>query len=161
MSWTKGQLANEALGELGLADYVFDLSPEERQKAIRRLDSMMATWEALGIKLGYQTPGADGSKESDDSGLPDTAIETVFLNLAARLAPSYGKQLSADSRRSARQGFDILLVDAAQPGQQQQLSTMPIGAGARHQRVTYRPFFPPNTHDSLQVTPGGDLDLSE
>mgnify|MGYP003525752305 CR=1 FL=1 len=54
MGWTKRQFVTQAFEEIGLAAYVFDLTPEQLQSALRRLDSMMASWNAKGIRLGYQ-----------------------------------------------------------------------------------------------------------
>ena len=53
MSWTKREIVEEAYGELALAGYVFDLDPEEEQAALRKLDTMMAVWDARGVRLGY------------------------------------------------------------------------------------------------------------
>lgn len=143
MSWTKQQLIEEAFSELALAGYVFDLSPEEMQTALRRLDSMLATWNGKGIRLGYPLPSsADGSNLDDDSNLPDAAIEAVYLNLAVRLAPSYGKQLSQDTRNSAKAAYDVLMSRAAMPPQVQFPSTLPVGAGNKSWRTTDNPFMP-------------------
>src|SRR4051812_15238244 len=56
MSWTKRQLAADALGSIGIADYEFDVTPDEQLSVIRRLDAMMATWEARGVRVGYLFP---------------------------------------------------------------------------------------------------------
>ena len=48
MGWTKRQFVAQAFEEIGLASYVFDLTPEQLQSALRRLDTMMAAWNALG-----------------------------------------------------------------------------------------------------------------
>lgn len=160
MSWTKRQLAADALGAIGIADYEFDVTPEEQLMTVRRLDVMMATWEARGVRVGYLFPAtADGSDPDDDSGLPDSAVETVFLNLAIRVAPSFGKTVSAELKTSARDGWDLLLVAAAQPIQQQLPSTLSRGAGNKPWRAQNQPFFPQPDTDPMQVGPGGDLDI--
>jgi hypothetical protein len=56
MSWTKRQLIEQAFAELALAGYDFDLSPEEMQGALVRLDSMIATWTSRGVRLSYAMP---------------------------------------------------------------------------------------------------------
>jgi hypothetical protein len=160
MSWTKRQLAADALAAVGLADYEFDVTPDERQMVIRRLDAMMATWEARGVRVGYLFPAtADGSDPDDDSGLPDSAAETVFLNLAIRVAPSFGKTVSQELKTSARDGWDLLLLPAARPIEQQLPSTLPRGAGQKPWRAQNQPFFPRPDTDPMQVGPGGDLDI--
>lgn len=45
MSYTKGELVNAALEEIGLASYEFDISSESSESALRRLDSMMMEWK--------------------------------------------------------------------------------------------------------------------
>lgn len=162
MAWTKGAIVDEALAELALASEVWDIQPEERQRALRRLDAMLATWEAKGIKLGYAMPAdADSSNLTDSSGLPDGAVETVLLNLARRLAPSYGKTLSPASIQSAREGYDTLLWRAAQPQEQQFPNTLPIGAGNKPWRRTNRQFMPRPDTSPLDQSIGGDLAIKE
>lgn len=162
MGWTKKQLISEALGELSLQGYEFDISPEEQITALRRLDTMMATWDAKGIRLGYAFPsGPDDSDPDTESGLPDTAVETVYLNLAVRLAPGYGKQVSPDTKRSASEGFDALMAAAAMPRQQQLPNTLPRGAGNRTVYGYPGPFFPGPCRDPLRIAQGGDLDIPQ
>ena len=161
MGWTKRELVTEAFGELALAGYEFDITPEEQQTALRRLDTMMATWEARGVRVGYAFPACPDDSDLDtDSGLPDAAVETTYLHLAIRLAASYGKQVSMDTKRSAREGFEQLLWRAAQPIEQQQPSTMPRGAGNRLWRNSQRPFFPTPDDSPLGIGQGGDLNIA-
>ena len=160
--WTKRQLVEEAYAELALAGYVFDLQPEELQRGLRRLDAMMATWDGKSIRIGYRMPATpDDSDLDDESGIPDSAAETVFLNLAIRLAPGGGKQISTDTRMSARQGYDTLLYAAARPQEQQFPNTLPYGAGNKPWRTVDRPFFPVPDDSPLQISQGGDLDILE
>jgi hypothetical protein len=162
VSWTKRELIAEALTELGLQGYEFDTTPEEQQTALRRLDTLLGTWEAKGVRVGYAFPATPGASDLDDeSGLPDSAVETVYLNLAIRLAPTYGKAVSAMSKKAAREGYDALLWQAAQPQNQQLRAGMPAGAGNKGSGLT-RSFLPPPTRDPLPVGRGGDLiDLPE
>lgn len=161
MSWTKRELIAEALAELGLGES-FDITPEEQQTALRRLDTMLAVWDGKGIRLGYPLPAStDASDLDQDSNLPDAALEPVYLNLALRLAPGYGKAVSIDTRRNARDGYDRLHIVAAQPLPPQQPNTMPRGAGNKPWRPLSSPFFPRPDYDPLQVTTGGDLNVLE
>lgn len=160
--WTKRQLIVEAFAELGLAANDFDIQPEEIQTALRRLDSMMATWDGKGIRLGYALPTNPVDSDPDEaSGLPDTATETVYLNLALRMAPGFGKAVSIDTRRAASDGYDRLQIAAAQPLPPQQRNTMPRGAGNKPWRPLSSPFFPAPDSDPLLAGPGGDLDITE
>ena len=141
MSWTKRQLIEQAFEEAGLAAYVFDLSPEQLQSALRRLDSMMATWMEKGIILGYPIPGSpNDSVLSDASNIPDYAVETVYLNLAIRIAPAFGKATMPDTKASAKSALDALLVRFAFPNEQQFPVGTPAGAGAKSWRLNGNPF---------------------
>ena len=158
--WSKRQIISEAYGELALAGYEVDLSPEEQQTALRRLDTMMATWEAKGVRVGYAFPAnPDDSDLDTPSGLPDSAVEAAYLSLAIRLSPGNGKQISPDTRKAAREGYDMLLIAAAQPQQQQLPNTLPRGSGNRPWLTTSQPFFSPPSDNPLQITQGGDLDI--
>ncbi len=158
--WSKRQLIEEAYAELALADYVFDLTPEEQQTALRRLDAMLATWEAKGVRVGYAFPSSPADSDLDTpSGLPDSAVETVFLNLATRLAPGSGKAIASSTRKAASDGYDTLLWAAARPQQQQLPNTLPRGAGNKPWRTVNQPFFPTPSAEPIAITPGGDLDI--
>lgn len=160
MGWTKRQMINEAYGELALQGYEFDLSPEEVQTALRRMDTMVATWEAKGVRIGYAFPSSPADSDPDaDSGIPDSAVEAVYMNLAVRLAASNGKQLQGATSRTARQAYDTLLWAAAQPIQQQLPSTLPRGAGNRIWRSEQSPFFPAPCDSPLAIEQGGDLQI--
>lgn len=164
MAWTKLQLVEAAFGELALAGHAFDITPEEQRAALNRLDSLMATWEGRGIRLGYAMPASpDDSDINDASGLPDGACEAVFMHLAIRLAAGFGKALSAPQLRIAREAFMPLLNAAAQPQNQQLPAGMPLGAG------NARPYYPRSAagrftgepdRSPLQTTQGGDLSIS-
>jgi len=58
MSWTKRQFITQAFEEIGLAAYVFDLTAEQLDSALRRMDSMVAGWNANGVRIGYPLPGS-------------------------------------------------------------------------------------------------------
>lgn len=160
MSWTKRALIQEAFAEIALSGYVFDLTPDELQTALRRLDTMLATWEGKGVRVGYAFPATPADSDLDqDSGLPDAAVETVYLNLAIRLAAGFGKTLSTDTRKNAAQGFDTLLWRAAHPIEQQLPNTLPRGAGNKPWRTTGQPFMPTPDDNPLRTSQGGDLDI--
>lgn len=129
MSWTKRQFIEQAFEELGLAAYVFDLTPEQIQSALRRLDSMMATWNAKGIRLGYPIPSSpQNSNSTDETQVPDAANEAIYTNLALRIAPSFGKTPSTELKGNAKACYDLLLMRASLPPEQQ-LAALPSGAG--------------------------------
>jgi hypothetical protein len=129
MSYTKRQLVDAAMAEIGLASYAFDLMPEQRDGALRRLDSLMAEWNTRGLRLGYPVPDNPADSDIDaDSNIPDAAWEAVITNLALRLAPSSGKQVNVATATTARHSLNTILARAALPAEMK-LPAMPSGAG--------------------------------
>jgi len=141
MGWTKRQFVTQAFEEIGLAAYVFDLTPEQLESALRRLDSMMASWNAKGIRLGYPIPASpDGSDLDQETNVPDSSNEAIYTNLGIRLAPGFGKTVSPDTKAMAKMAYDTLLSRAAMPPEQQLPGTMPSGAGNKPWRTYDNPF---------------------
>lgn len=136
MSYTKRQFVIAALEEIGMASYIFDAQPEQLQSALVRLDAMMANWNGKGIRLGYPIPSTQGASSLDENtAVPDSSNEAVITNLAMRLAPSYGKTVSPDTRAVARDAYNLILSRAAMPPEQQLPDTMPAGAGNKQWNV--------------------------
>jgi hypothetical protein len=134
MSYTKGEVVKAALNEIGIADYEFDISPEELTSGVRRLDSMMAEWSAKNIRVNYPMSGTpEGSSADDDSGLPDSAWEAVTTNLALRLAPSFGKSPSPGTVATASRSYSTLLGLSTKP-RERQLNSLPRGQGYKSHR---------------------------
>lgn len=159
MSWTKGELVDEAFSCLALNGFIYNLDPEMRQMGVRRLDAMMAGWDVKGIRLGYPiSSSADGSNVDQDSNLPDYSIEAVFTNLCKRLAEAFGKTLTAETLARAKDGYDMLLGRAAMPPEVQYPGTLPRGAGNKPWRYQNGPFFPVPT-DPLTTGPDSELNF--
>lgn len=154
--WTKGEIVDHAYAALGIAPDAFNIAPEQRAQALRTLDAMMALWSAKGIAPGYVLPVSPSTSSlTSDSGLPDTAIEAAYQNLALRIAPFYGKQASQHLMASAKTAYDTLMNAAAEP-LATQFDTLPLGAGNKPWNLT-QPFFPaPN--DALDAN-GNELTI--
>lgn len=151
MSWTKRQLIVAAYAELGLGG-AFVLSPEEVASSLHVLDAMMAEWEPK-LRLGYRLPSSQAASDPDqDSGMPDRANSAVYLNLAVRRAPAFGKTLPLDTRRAAAEAYQSVLGQAVRVPAQKAWE-MPVGAGNRFGTV-----YSQVTDDPLPVVDGG-LDL--
>lgn len=143
MAYTKRQFIEEAFTEIGLADYVFNMTAQELATALRRLDAMMANWNERGIRLGYPLPTSPQLSDLDEqTGVPDRANEAVITNLACRLAPSYGKQVLPATMATARDALNTILVRAATPMPMQFPGTMPAGAGNKPWSRQADPFLP-------------------
>jgi len=136
MGWTKRQFVEQAFDEIGLANYVFDLQPEQLQSALRRLDTMMATWNAKGIRLAYPLPSSPQDSDLDqETDVPDSAYEAIYTNLAIRIAPSFGKNVAIEVKTSAKQAYDVLLQRATAPIEKQLPRSMPAGSGNKPWRI--------------------------
>jgi hypothetical protein len=143
MSYTKNQIISAAFEEIGLASYDFDLQPEQLQSALRRLDTMVSEWAGNNIYLGFPIHGDPTSSSlSDDANVPDYAVEPIITNLAVKIAPAYGKQVSNDTRLAARRGYATLVNRSTSPVEMQWPSNLPMGAGNRKQNGNNRNFFP-------------------
>ena len=109
MGYKKRQFISAAFEEIGLASYVFDLQPEQLDSALRRLDAMIADWNAKGIRLGYPLPSSPQDSDLDEeTNVPDSAYEAIICSLAIRLAPSYGKQVMAETKTTAKHVWFLL-----------------------------------------------------
>ncbi len=144
MGYSKRQFVSAAFEEIGLASYAFDLQPQQSESALRRLDAMLASWNALGIRLGYPLPSSPEFSDIDaESEVPDSANEAIITNLAVKLAPSYGKQVMPETKATARETYNTLISRAVLPMEQQLPGTMPAGAGNKPWRVYDNPFLRP------------------
>lgn len=134
MSWTKRQIIEQAFEEIGLAAYVFDLQPEQVESARRKLDNMVAGWSSKGVQIGFPIPAnADDSDIDDETNAPDYVVDAMIYNLAIRVAPSVGKQVSPDTRIAARTAYDDMVRISVSSPPQVKLDTMlPSGAGNKY-----------------------------
>lgn len=130
MSYTKGQLVHEALEELGIADYDFDIIPAQEQSALRKLDALIMEWAGRGVLLGYPMSADPSDPDPDeDSNLPDIAYQAVITNLALRIAPGYGKAVNQSTAVTAKSSLNTLMAKYAKQVPLMQLPSMPKGAG--------------------------------
>jgi len=137
MSWTKQQLISYAFNELGLSSYAYDMMPEQFEIALNKLDAMLALWNSTGVNIGYNLSNINTSNINQDSGIPDFMNEAVYLNLAIRLAPSFGKIVSTETKVSARQAYNQALNKLVKPVPMQRDYFTPAGAGNGNNREVF------------------------
>lgn len=156
---TKRDVIMQAYEELGLAEYNFDISPDEMATARKRLDRMMAEWETK-VSTGYMIPlNPDDSDENDECGVPDGIINAMAMNLAVRLAPGLGKALTVETRVGAKNGYDLMLGFLAVIPSIKYPNTLPVGAGNKP-LPGRREFF--NSNPNITTTGNGNsLDSDE
>lgn len=157
MGWTKKEYIIQAYEEIGLAAYVYDLTPEQLQSALRRLDSMIAGWNARGVRIGWQLPSnPDLSDINTQTGVPDAANEAIYSNLAVRLCASFGKVPSLELKQLAVSSYGNLLSQVNDEIPQRQLpSSMPMGAGNKSRENSF--FSPPV--EQLEAGQDGNITL--
>lgn len=159
MSWTKRQFVLQAFEEVGYASYAYDLQPEQLQAGLRRLESMMGTWNGRGIRLGYPlSANPDNANLDDATNVPDASNEAVYTNLALRIAPLIGKTVSNETKQAARAAYMELLGRFTKPQEQQLPRTMPAGAGNKPWRFD-DPFMPP-PEDPLLAGDDGPIEFN-
>ena len=143
MAYTKRQFINAAFDELGLASYVFDLQPEALESALKKLDAMMAEWNGSGLRLSYPLPSnPDNSSLDENSTVPDFANSAVISNLAIRIAPSFGKVASDETKRVALSSLQVVYNRFSTPPERQFPNTLPVGAGNKPWVAGSDVFFP-------------------
>jgi hypothetical protein len=142
MGWTKRQFITQAFEEIGLAAYVFDLTPEQLDSALRRMDAMVGGWNANGVRINYPLSSTPQSSNlDDDSGVPDFANEAIYLGLAVRLAPSFGKTVAPETKAFADMAYSNMANQVAIPTPERQMpQTMPRGQGTKPWRNFNNPF---------------------
>lgn len=113
--WSKRDVITQAFSEIGKGASDFDLQPEDLQTGLRKLDAMMATWGgALGVRIGFS--GGDGKGDlGEDTEVPDWSYEALYLNLALRLCPDYGKTPSPITVTNAKAALDAVRGRTVQP----------------------------------------------
>jgi hypothetical protein len=128
--WTKLNIITAAFNELGFANYLYDIDPAQLNRVLLQLDGLMGTWAAMGINIGYPLPTSpSGSDINQFSNLPAPAVEAVYMNLAKRIAPSFGKTLAPDAIVNARDSFTAMLLNLSVIPDKQYPGTLQAGAG--------------------------------
>jgi hypothetical protein len=139
---TKRSLIETAAAEFGI-NSAFDLSPEEMQEGLTRLNRIAAQWDGQGIRVGYNL----GAGLDEDAGIPDTAENAFSLELAVRWSGSFGKVVSQDTRSAARAAWNALYASRGVRPQTARNPALPTGAGNRQGVLRGRTYFPEPGND--------------
>lgn len=161
MSWTKRQLIEAALENIGIAAFEFDIQSDELASGLRRLEAMMADWNARGIRIGYPLySDPDNADVTEQSGVPDYAVEGIITNLSLKLAPSYGREVSRETKVAAKNSLMTLKmrVGVLNPVEKKFPQSLPRGGGHKTYRWRRDPFFN-KPKDDLRAGPDSVLDF--
>lgn len=158
MGISKRQLCIGALEEIGLASYIFDMPADALESVLRRLDAMMAEWNAKGLRLGFPLPASPQDSDLDEeTDTPDASWEAIITNLALRVAPMFGREPQRFTQVTAKRSYDAIMAKAAMPPEMQLPGTMPAGAGNKPW-VWDDAFLQPPV-DRVQVGPDANLEF--
>ena len=154
----KSDLLDMVFEECGRAGYEFDRSPGEDASALRRIDAMMAEWQAKGINLNYNFPTSFGKgAPTDPTGIPDAAMNTVAAWGAFRIAPGMGKTISPETRKAMADGLAFLAAETATIPTMLYPKTTQKGMGWKPWAIWY-PFTTDQWSDTLTL---GDATVAE
>lgn len=129
---SKGEIVIRALGELGIANYVFDTEAEEDVAALKRLDMMAARWQGKLKPFGYIQPDTNGnSLPTDDTGIDEEDVAAFVYGLAEALAPSYGKSVPPTIAKMAAETRSEFFCRHANIQEYSLTRKTPVGAGNR------------------------------
>lgn len=139
-TYTKGDAVIDALGDIGIGNYEFDIEAEEDVRALKKLDDLMSELQEGRADIGYDQPASAGaSAPNDPMGVEQSVYGGIVAMLAIRLCPSYGKTPPGDVRSRASRGLGLITVKYGPAVDMQFTSRVPIGAGNRYTRRNYFP----------------------
>lgn len=151
--YTKQQFVEAALNEIGISG---DLQQADLINGCNRLDAMMAEWDASGIHVGYPISTPAATNPAEETSVYPYAVDAVTLNLAIRLAPSFGRTPMPETKASAKSAKDVVILRMTSPATMTMPNTMPSGAGNKPQNCINGPFLTPAA-DGIDVADEGPL----
>jgi hypothetical protein len=126
------EIIQDALKEIGAYSVASPAAPESITDVMRKLNSMVQSWESLGIKTGMVPLEVPGNELSEPMDIRNAVVENLAIS-AAPLFDNAKAVVSAELRMSAAKGmahakkfYQIITVP-----QKTVSSTMPLGAGNR------------------------------
>lgn len=154
---TKLDIIDRAYSEIGMAKYVFEITPEEQREAVNVLDDFMLEMAGNGIEVGYNFPAEYGkSNPGDDSGIVGVALSAIPLTLALRLVSGFGKQASPELKLNQYNAYNAMLISIRNIPRRQFPAYMPVGQGNRRSPKSPQYYQPT---PKIETSNDGNLDL--
>ena len=151
---TKGDIVNQAFEYLRISGLTNEAAPRDTRLALRSLDSMMLAWTNKGLNLSWnKSDDFTDPGPQEDSGISDADYEAIYVNLAVKLAPAFGKpptQLDSFARELYAGLFSTELPT------QQNNTYMPLGSGNR--RGAYAPVYQ-QANETIDVENDGNITI--
>lgn len=114
----------------------------------------MAALNAEGVELGYTAVSSLG----DELTVPDGAIEGIVANMAVRVAPDYGAEITQGLIVAASHGLRVMRLIGQSMGQTEYPSTLPKGSG---NYSTYTSPYYSDLEDTILAETTGSISLEE
>lgn len=136
---TKRQIIKLGYSSVGLAGFIYDLTPEQIELARQLLDAQMASWNAKGIRISWPIPSSPEQGDIDEEiDLPDYALSAAYMALGEQLADVHGKQVTPKYSARARAAYDAMLIRVVEPATRQMPAGYPLGAGYKTNGIGQR-----------------------
>lgn len=138
-STTKRQLIEQVFSESALNAWELDITADEKDAALKRLDALMWELKGRGLNLNYNFPTGIGMGDLDDVlGCPDEAFFGLSIMAAFRFAPTMGKKMSAESSKALNDATKAVRAAASNYVPAMDLAPgTPIGAGNKPWSTRY------------------------
>lgn len=128
MSITNAELIRDALTLINVLGVGEAAEPEHSEHAIRKLNALLADWEADGVNLQYYPQTMD--ELGAECPIPADAELAVTYYLAFALAPNYGKQVSQEMTSLASSYYSRLTRESVLAKMKpSNTSGLPVGEG--------------------------------
>lgn len=135
----------KALSKIGVRSREVDLTTDEISDAIDELNDMMYEWDADGLNLGYTTVTAS----TDTVTTPDWSMGCIKNNLAIRLAPDFGGEVTQALIHLADMGYETIVNRNVSLDNVDFPDTLPIGSGNTEVSVYSNIYYTTNNDDEL------------
>ena len=113
----KRALVADAFAEIALAGYTFDMTPDELQTGLNRVEQMIGDWALLGLLFGYNLKGTGADLDDDAFTAPDAETipyhGLIVSNAAVAIAGGFGKQVAPSTLADARRKYRNFLATHA------------------------------------------------
>lgn len=124
---TAQQITDRALALIEVKTAGIAPTDAETSDAIRVMNAIIAEWQASGLNVG----GTQAVVAGDETFVSDWAQEALSYTVGARIAPEYGKALSALFQIERTAAMDVVTQRGVSLPEAQFPTTMPVGAGNR------------------------------
>jgi len=147
------EIVNAALTHIQVKTAGVPPTDDENADAVEALNDMLTEWASGGLHLGYQVV----DEVTDETDLGAHTLAAIKYELAARLAPSYGKTVSAAFVEMGFRSKATLVQAAVEIPEVLFPSTLPVGSGNTSHGHHTRRYFPDTSANDITNESGSSL----